>query len=45
MEDSYQSHTPLVDFPQAQVLDPLNLFNRVIRQCTVEEVPHLLVLF
>lgn len=45
MEDSYQSHIPLVDFPQAQVLDPLDLLNGVKRQCTVEEVPHLLVLF
>lgn len=26
-KDSYQSHIPLVDFPQAQVLDPLDLLN------------------
>jgi hypothetical protein len=38
-------NAPLVDFPQGQVLDSLDLLNKVKRQCTFEKVPDFLILF
>lgn len=37
-------HVPLVDFPEGQILDSLNLLNKVERQSAVKEVPDLLIL-
>lgn len=37
-------NAPLVDLPEGQVLDSLDLLNKVERQCIDEEVPDLLIL-
>lgn len=36
---------PLVDFPESQVLDSLNLLNKVVGQCIIKKIANLLIFF